>query len=76
MSSGFTPGITTYVPPVQTQEKLIPNIQTTSANQQIANNSSTNIEIDVLIGFLILLALLFIWYLAIHIAKELRGHNP
>ncbi len=45
-----------------------------SSYQAPATNSFFgNLEIDVLVGFLIILALLFIWYVAIHIAKELRN---
>lgn len=59
-------GITTFIQPagnLQTQTNIVSTQKTTSAS---------NIEIDILIGFLILLALLFIWYLGIKIAKELR----
>lgn len=70
--AGQGAGITTSLPSVQVQE----NIQPVITNQQV-NSSSTNVEIDVLIAFLIILALLFIWYVSIRIAKELRERrNP
>ena len=60
-------GITTYVPPAG-------NMQT--ASQSMINPVSSvipsSIEFDILIIFLIILALLFIWYVAIKIAKEFR----
>ena len=42
---------------------------------QQASSYANEIEVDVLIGFLILLALLFIWYLSIKISKELRNKS-
>ena len=55
----------------------LPHVEVLENQAQIVNgqDASTNIETDVLIGFLIILALLFIWYLAIKISKELRGHH-
>lgn len=73
-------GITTYVPPAspsqgQPQSAATGSSQSIQASQTMISPSS-NIEIDILIGFLILLALLFIWYVSIKIAKELKGkHN-
>jgi len=55
----------------------LPHVEVTGNQAQIVSGqaANSNIEIDVLIGFLILLAILFVWYLAIKIAKELKGHS-
>jgi len=77
--AGFTPGITTSIPPASQELISTPSSQTAAVNQPSgpstnSNSSSINIGTAVLIGFLIILALLFMWYLGIKIAKELRNH--
>lgn len=43
-------------------------------NREADNSNLVHLESIILIGFLIILALLFIWYVGIKIAKELRNH--
>jgi len=64
---GAGAGITTSLPYVEVQPAQPREIQIASEQ-----SASRNIGIDILIGFLILLAILFIWYLGIKIAKELK----
>ncbi len=55
----------------------LPHVEVTGNRTQIVSGQATNtsIETEILIGFLIILALLFIWYVAIKIAKELGEHH-
>jgi cytochrome oxidase Cu insertion factor (SCO1/SenC/PrrC family) len=70
-----TSGITTYIPPTpETGTPISAGSQIETTSQQPAKTTSSNIGTNILIAFLIILALLFICYLAIKIAKELRGH--
>lgn len=62
-------GITTSLPSMI--GKPVPASQI--PNREADNNSLVQIESIILIGFLIILALLFIWYVSIKIAKELRS---
>jgi hypothetical protein len=68
--TGTGAGITTSLP-AAAYDSNNAQIQQIQSRQ----SPSASIEIDILIGFCIVLALLFIWYVGIKIAKELRNHK-
>lgn len=67
--SGVNPGFTTSLPPDVTPTYSYPT------QNKNTSNGSTQLETEVLVGFLILLAILFVWYVGIRIAKEIKGKN-